>query len=99
EEFSQAKYCMLNTMRQQDWPEEHISMIRNFWLELENHKYWHGICKFSKNALLIYQGCVWHQWHQTISTPDSFMLTPLNKEHLNSIKRNSRMWHGRCKLK
>ncbi|KIK79783.1 hypothetical protein PAXRUDRAFT_160328 [Paxillus rubicundulus Ve08.2h10] len=56
EEFSQVNYQMLNAMWQQDWPNEHIVMIRDFWLALEGHEWRHDPSEYRKQALLIYQG-------------------------------------------
>ena len=42
EEFSEANYCMLKAMRQQDWPNERTNMMRDFWLALEGHDFHHG---------------------------------------------------------
>lgn len=58
EEFSQASYCMLNAMKQQDWPDDHISMIRDFWVALETHHWRHNPSNTCKKALLLYQGRV-----------------------------------------
>ncbi|KIK71854.1 hypothetical protein PAXRUDRAFT_181726, partial [Paxillus rubicundulus Ve08.2h10] len=53
EEFSQANYRMLNAMRQQDWPNECIVMIRDFWLALEGHEWRHDPSEYRKWALLV----------------------------------------------
>jgi hypothetical protein len=68
---------MINTMRQQDWPKEHLDMVRHFWLTIESHDWRHNPCKYRKWALLIYQGKVRRDWHKTLGTLDTFCLLPL----------------------
>ena len=85
EEFSQANYRMLNAMRQQDWLEERVIMVRDFWLALESHEWRHNPSEFRKRALLVYQGKIRRDWHKTIGTPDSFSLLPLEQERLRAF--------------
>jgi hypothetical protein len=83
EEFGQASYRMLNSLRQQEWPEVRIEMIRDFWITLESHDWRHEPSNSRKKALLIYQGRVHRDWHKTLGTPDAFRLLLLNAEHLH----------------
>ena len=85
EEFSQANYRMLNAMRQQDWLEECMIMVQDFWLALESHEWRHDPSKFRKRALLVYQGKICRDWHKTIGTLDSFSLLPLEQERLRTF--------------
>jgi len=36
-EFSQMNYCIIATMKQQEWPEERVKMVCHFWIALEMH--------------------------------------------------------------
>ena len=83
EEFGEANYRMLNTMRQQDWPAERLDMVRLFWLAIESHDWRHDLSKYWKRVLLLYQGRVRRDWHKTLGMPDAFSLTPLQVGHLN----------------
>jgi len=56
EEFSQASYWMLNSLKQQEWPEEQVEMIRDFWIVLESHDWRYDPSNSQKRALLVYQG-------------------------------------------
>jgi hypothetical protein len=71
-------------MRQQDWPVEHLDMVRHFWLALEGHSWRHDPSKYCKCALLLYQGRVRRDWHKTLGTPDAFCLLPLQVGRLNN---------------
>ena len=82
EEFSQANYCMLNTMKQQDWPEEWVAMVRDFWIALKLYQWRHNVSDSHKKALLLYQGKVCRGWHKTLSTTEAFHLLPLCMDHL-----------------
>ena len=82
EEFSQANYCMLNAMTQQEWPEECVAMVRDFWVMLETHAWRHDTSDSWKKALLLYQGKVRRDWHKTLGMSDAFHLLPLWEDHL-----------------
>lgn len=83
EEFRQANYHMLNTMRQQDWHAERLEMVRSFWLTIEEHDWCHDLSEHCKQALLLYQGRVCRNWHKTLGTMNTFHLLPLQGGHLN----------------
>ena len=83
EEFSQASYRMLNTMRQQEWPANRLKMIRDFWVALESHFWCHDSSEYQRRALLVYQGRIRKDWHKMLGTVDAFHLLPLNAGHLN----------------
>ena len=54
EEFSQAGYRMIAAMREQEWPEERVNMVCNFWIAFEMHTWRHDPSKYRKRALLLY---------------------------------------------
>ena len=82
EEFNQANYHMLNAMTQQEWLEERVAMVRDFWVALETHAWRHDTSDSWKKALLLYQGKVHRDWHKTLGTLDTFCLLPLWEDHL-----------------
>ena len=85
EEFSQAGYHMIAAMRQQEWPEEWVNMVRNFWIAFKTHTWRHNPSEYCKRALLLYQGRVRRDWHKTLRTSAAFRLLPLNEDRLNEL--------------
>ena len=85
EEFSQANYCMVRAMTQQEWPEERVNMDHDFWITFETHAWRHDTSKYRKRALLLYQGRVRRDWHKTLGTSAAFRLLPLNEAWLNEL--------------
>ncbi|KAI9464837.1 hypothetical protein HD554DRAFT_2315777 [Boletus coccyginus] len=74
---------MLNTMCQQEWPADHLQMIRDFWVTIESHSWRHDPSKYRQRALLVYQGRIRKDWHKTLGTTDGFRLLPLHAGRLN----------------
>ncbi|KIJ06983.1 hypothetical protein PAXINDRAFT_91156 [Paxillus involutus ATCC 200175] len=85
EEFSQANYHMIAAMKQQDWPDEWISMVHDFWVAFKMHSWRHDPSEYRKRALLLYQGRVHRDWHKTLGTLAAFRLLPLREERLNEL--------------
>ena len=85
EEFSQANYCMVGAMTQQEWPEERVNMVCNFWIALKTHAWRHDTSEYRKRALLLYQGRVRRDWHKMLGTSAAFRLLPLNEGWLNEL--------------
>ncbi|KIJ10723.1 hypothetical protein PAXINDRAFT_85618, partial [Paxillus involutus ATCC 200175] len=85
EEFSQANYRMIAAMKQQEWPDERINMVRDFWVTFETHPWRHDPSEYHKRALLLYQGRVRRDWHKTLRTSAAFRLLPLREERLNKL--------------
>ncbi|KAG6373154.1 hypothetical protein JVT61DRAFT_6770 [Boletus reticuloceps] len=85
EEFSQAKYCKIVAMKQQEWPEERIKMVHNFWIAFEMHDWRHDTSEYCKKALLLYQGRIRTDWHKTLGTSAAFCLLLLCKDHLDDL--------------
>ncbi|KIJ12428.1 hypothetical protein PAXINDRAFT_14752 [Paxillus involutus ATCC 200175] len=85
EEFSQANYRMIAAMKQQEWPDERINMVRDFWVAFETHPWRHDPSEYRKRALLLYQGRVRRDWHKTLGTSAAFRLLPLREERLNEL--------------
>ena len=72
-------------MRQQEWPEEWVNMVCNFWIAFETHTWRHDLSEYHKRALLLYQGRVCRDWHKTLGTLAAVCLLPLNEDHLNEL--------------
>ena len=85
EEFSQANYRMVGAMMQQEWPEEWVNMVCDFWIAFETHAWRHDTSEYHKRALLLYQGRVRRDWHKTLGTSATFHLLPLNEDRLNEL--------------
>ncbi|KIK82511.1 hypothetical protein PAXRUDRAFT_107523, partial [Paxillus rubicundulus Ve08.2h10] len=85
EEFSQANYCMIVVMKQQEWPDKRINMVQDFWVTFETHLWRHDPSKYCKRALLLYQGRVCRDWHKTLGTSAAFCLLLLREERLNEL--------------
>ena len=83
EEFGQANYRMLGAMHQQEWPDDHLKMVHDFWVALETHFWHHDSSKYCRHALLVYQGRVRKDWDKRLGMADTFHLLPLNTGHLN----------------
>ena len=83
EEFSQANFRMLNCMKLEDWLQERVAMVRDFWVALETHDWHHDTSETRKQALLLYQGRVHRDWHKTLGTLDVFRLLPLCMDWLH----------------
>ena len=58
EEFSQANYRMLGAMCQQEWPDDRLKMVCDFWVALETHFWHHDSSEYRRRTLLVYQGRV-----------------------------------------
>ena len=85
EEFSQVGNCMIAAMRQQEWPEDRVNMVDNFWIAFETHTWRHDPSEYRKRALLLYQGRVRRDWHKTLGTSAAFHLLPLNEDRPNKL--------------
>ena len=85
EEFSQANYRMVGAMMQQEWLEERVNMVRDFWIAFETHAWRHDTSEYRKRVLLLYQGRVRRDWHKTLGTSATFCLLPLNEDRLNEL--------------
>ena len=83
EEFGQANYRMLGAMCQQEWPDDCLKMVCDFWVALETHFWRHNSSKYRRHTLLVYQGRVQKDWHKMLGTVDAFHLLPLNAGRLN----------------
>ncbi|KAI6006245.1 hypothetical protein F5J12DRAFT_721228, partial [Pisolithus orientalis] len=55
EQFREAAICMINVMRDHDWPEESVKMHLKFWMAIESHPWCHSLHEHYKCALLLYQ--------------------------------------------
>ena len=76
---------MVGAMTQQEWPEERVNMVHDFWIAFETHAWRHDTSEYRKRALLLYQGRVRRDWHKTLRTSAAFRLLLLNEDRLNEL--------------
>ncbi|KAG1719772.1 uncharacterized protein EDB91DRAFT_1284772 [Suillus paluster] len=80
EEFNEAAPRMVITMKQQEWPEDHINMHISFWTALQNHRWRHAIDALKQRTLLLYQSQWRRMWHLTAGGPHSWSIAELSHE-------------------
>ena len=78
-QFSQATLCMVTTMRDCGWIDEHVNMHIKFWSNIENHTWGNSKHASQQCALLVYQSEQRRYWHTTIGGPNAFNLAPINE--------------------
>ncbi|KIK80944.1 hypothetical protein PAXRUDRAFT_157292 [Paxillus rubicundulus Ve08.2h10] len=86
EEFGQAKFRMINTMCESEWPDEHIQMHIDFWLSIETHEWRHDTSLYNRSSLLTYEAHVRELWHRMLGTPKVFSLAKFNNNLLKKIR-------------
>jgi hypothetical protein len=86
EQFNEATPRMINSMRENDWPEARVQMHIEFWSALMNHRWCHDLDKVRQRALLTYQGQQRRKWHLAVSGPHSYSLAVLNQDLLDQVK-------------
>jgi hypothetical protein len=86
EEFNEAAPRMINSMRDNGWPDARMDMHIKFWSALQNHRWRHSRDKTKQRALLVYQGVQRKRWHLAIAGPNSYSLANINQELLDETK-------------
>lgn len=86
EEFNEAAPRMINTMKQQEWPEDRINMHISFWTALQNHRWRHAIDVLKQRALLLYQSQQRRLWHLTAGGPHGWSIAELNQELILEVR-------------
>ena len=70
---------MLNIMKQQEWPDDRVNIVKDFRVALETHnQHWHDSSEYHKQALPLYQARICRDWYNTLGTADAFRLLPLH---------------------
>ena len=88
EEFLEAAPRAINFMSIAGWPEDHVRMFVEFWSNLQKHEWRFSSDRFSKRALLVYQGQQRRRWHLTIGTGRGWSLAQINQDILVKTRDN-----------
>ncbi|KAI6004431.1 hypothetical protein F5J12DRAFT_722172 [Pisolithus orientalis] len=80
EQFREVALCMIDVMRDHDWPEESIKMHIDFWTAIKSHP-WH-----CSPSLLLYQSQQRQCWHRSKLGSYRWSLAELNEELLGIVK-------------
>ena len=86
EEFTEAAPWMINSMKDNSWPNACIDMHIKFWSALQTHCWCHARDKTKQRVLLVYQGTQRKRWHLAIAGPNSYSLANINQELLDEMK-------------
>ncbi|KIO11482.1 hypothetical protein M404DRAFT_101239, partial [Pisolithus tinctorius Marx 270] len=86
EQFGEVALCMVEVMRNHDWPEESVQMHIDFWMALESHPWCHSPREHYKRTLLLYQSQQCQHWHRSNLSSYRWSLAELNEELLNTVK-------------
>jgi len=86
EEFNEAAPRMINSMRENGWPDDRIDMHILFWSGLQTHRWRHTSDKIKQRALLVYQSKQHRRWHLTAGGPHSYSLARVNQDLLDETK-------------
>ncbi|KAJ8589189.1 hypothetical protein M405DRAFT_818456 [Rhizopogon salebrosus TDB-379] len=86
EEFNEAASRMINSMKENGWPDDRVNMHVQFWSALQNHRWRYSQDKIRQRALLVYQGQQRRRWHLTVGGPLSYSLARINQDLLDETK-------------
>jgi hypothetical protein len=87
EDFVQASYQILTFFQAACWPKEQIQMFREFFAELQVHKYRFSKSKLDKKVLLTYQAQQHWKWHDSLNNSEhTFNLALINEELLKETQ-------------
>ena len=91
-ELSWDEFCitaprMILAMSRAEWPPNCITMMTEFWSNLNTHPYRSSRDQLDRDALLLYQAEQRKLWHQAINSPGhGYDLSQINKELLRQTK-------------
>ena len=78
---------MISAMSWSEWPPECITMMTEFWTNINMHPYRSSRDPLNWSALLLYQAEQRKLWHQAINSPGhGYNLSQINKELLHQMK-------------
>ena len=79
-----AKNMMLHFMAQSGlWPPTHAEATAAFFLNLELHPW--RLQKNGKQALMLYQSCIWREWFDSLKRLEGFNIELIQEELLCSL--------------
>ena len=87
DEFCIATPHMILVMSRAEWPPNCITMMMEFWSNLNMHPYRSSRDQLDQDALLLYQAEQRKLWHQAINSPGhGYDLSQINEELLHQTK-------------
>ena len=87
DEFCIATPPMILVMSQAEWLPNHITMMMEFWSNLNTHPYRSSRDQLDRDTLLLYQAEQRKLWHQAINSPGhGYDLSQINEELLCQTK-------------
>lgn len=88
-DVSVAQKLLLHHMKEQGWPEEHVSTLATFFFRLEYHDI-RRISSLGDEVIVRYQAEVRREWHRLISSPKVqkvFDIGDISDKRLDAIER------------
>ncbi|EKM75246.1 hypothetical protein AGABI1DRAFT_95000 [Agaricus bisporus var. burnettii JB137-S8] len=88
-DVSVAQKLLLHHMKEQGWPESHVSLLAAFFFRLEYHDI-RRISSLGDQVIVKYQAEVRREWHRLIASPKQqkvFDIADISAERLDAIER------------
>lgn len=87
DDFCIAAPRMIEAMGRSDWPRERITMMGEFWTNIQSHKFRSSRDPIDRLALLLYQAEQRRLWHLAINSPGyGYDLSQINEDLLRETK-------------
>ena len=87
DDFCIAAPCMILAMSRSEWLPDQITMMTNFWTNINTHPFRSSRDPLDQNALLLYQVEQRKLWHQAINSPGHrYNLSQINEELMQQTK-------------
>ncbi|KAN0084359.1 hypothetical protein V8E55_007863 [Tylopilus felleus] len=85
-QLDEATHCILQAMKEADWPQDCLNAMLQFWMNLGTDEWPHDADETARQVLIIYQAMYQCRWHDTLGTNSSFNPRHINQEALIRIK-------------
>ena len=85
-QLDEATHCILQAMKEADWPQDCLNAMLQFWMNLGTDEWPHDADETARQVLIIYQAMYRCWWHDTLGTNSSFNPRHINQEALIRIK-------------
>ena len=87
DDFCIAAPRMILAMSRSEWPPDRITMMTNFWTNINTHPFRSSRDPLDQNTLLLYQAEQRKLWHQAINSPGlGYDLSQINEELMQQTK-------------
>ena len=87
DDFCIAAPHMILAMSRSEWLPDRITMMTDFWMNINTHPFRSSRDPLDRNALLLYQAEQRKLWHQAINSPGhGYDLSQINKELMRQTK-------------